>query len=47
MADVTARLAGLGIFPFTLPTAAAYGEYIKTEIKKYGDVVKSSGVKAD
>lgn len=47
MADVTARLAGLGIFPFTLPTPAAYGDYIKAEIKKYGEVVKGSGVRAD
>ena len=47
MADVTARLAGLGIFPFTLPTHTAYGQYIQSEIKKYGEVVKGAGVKAD
>jgi tripartite-type tricarboxylate transporter receptor subunit TctC len=47
MADVTARLAGLGIFPFTLPTSAAYGEYIQSEIKKYGEVVKEAGVRLD
>ena len=45
--DVTARLAGLGIFPFTLPTPAAYGEYIKSEIKKYAEVVKGAGLRAD
>ena len=45
--DVTARLAGLGIFPFTLPTPAAYGDYIKAEIRKYGEVVKGAGVRAD
>ena len=45
--DVTARLAGLGIFPFTLPTPAAYGEYIKAEIRKYAEVVKSAGLRAD
>jgi tripartite-type tricarboxylate transporter receptor subunit TctC len=45
--DVTARLAGLGIFPFTLPTPAAYGEYIKAEIKKYAEVVKGAGLRAD
>jgi tripartite-type tricarboxylate transporter receptor subunit TctC len=47
MADVTARLAGLGIFPFTMPTPAAYGEYIKAEIRKYAEVVKGAGVRAD
>jgi tripartite-type tricarboxylate transporter receptor subunit TctC len=47
MADVTARLAGLGIFPFTLPTHTAYGQYIQSEIKKYGEVVRGAGVKAD
>jgi len=47
MADVTARLAALGIFPFTLPTPAAYGDYIKAEIRKYGEVVKGAGVRAD
>jgi len=47
MADVTARLAGLGIFPFTLPTPPAYGEYIRSEIKKYAEVVRGSGVRLD
>ncbi|HKA43045.1 MAG TPA: tripartite tricarboxylate transporter substrate binding protein [Burkholderiales bacterium] len=47
MADVTERLAGVGIFPFTLPTPEAYGEYIKTEIRKYEKVVKDAGVRAD
>ena len=46
MADVTARLAGLGIFPFTLPTSAAYDDYITSEIKKYGEVVKAAGLRA-
>lgn len=47
MPDVTARLAGMGIFPFTLPTPKAYGDYIKSEIKKYAEVVKGAGVRAD
>ncbi len=47
MADVTERLAGVGIFPFTLPTPEAYGDYIKSEIKKYAKVVKDAGVKAE
>jgi tripartite-type tricarboxylate transporter receptor subunit TctC len=47
MADVKERLAGVGIFPFTLPTPEAYGDYIKSEIKKYAKVVKDAGVKAE
>lgn len=47
MPDVTERLAGLGIFPFTAPTPAAFGDYIKSEIRKYEKVVQASGVKID
>ena len=47
MPDVKERLAGLGIFPFTASTPAAYGDYIKAEIRKYEKVVKASGVKLD
>ncbi len=45
--DVRERLAGLGIFPFTLPTPEAYGAYIKSEIAKYAKVIKASGVRID
>jgi tripartite-type tricarboxylate transporter receptor subunit TctC len=45
--DVRERLAGVGIFPFTLPTPQAYGDYIKSEIRKYAKVVKDAGVRAD
>ena len=45
--DVKERLAGVGIFPFTLPTPEAYGDYIKSEIKKYAKVVQDAGVRAD
>ncbi len=45
--DVKERLAGLGIFPFTMATPQAYGEYIQSEIKKYAKVVKDSGARAD
>jgi tripartite-type tricarboxylate transporter receptor subunit TctC len=45
--DVKERLAGLGIFPFTLPTPEAYGDYIKSEIRKYAKVVKDAGAHAD
>jgi tripartite-type tricarboxylate transporter receptor subunit TctC len=47
MPDVKERLAGLGIFPFVGPTPAAFGDYIRSEIKKYEKVVQASGVKAD
>ena len=45
--DVKARLAELGIFPFTLPTPDAYGDYIRSEIRKYAKVVQASGARAD
>jgi tripartite-type tricarboxylate transporter receptor subunit TctC len=45
--EVKERLAAVGIFPFTLPTPEAYGEYIKSEIAKYAKVVRESGVRAD
>ncbi|HEX2830806.1 MAG TPA: tripartite tricarboxylate transporter substrate binding protein [Burkholderiales bacterium] len=45
--DVKERLAGLGIFPFTAPTPGAFGDYIKSEIRKYGKVVQAAGIKAD
>ncbi len=45
--DVKERLGAIGIFPFTLPTPEAYGEYIKSEITKYAKVVKDSGVRTD
>ena len=47
MPDVKERLAGLGIFPFVAATPAAFGDYIKSEIRKYEQVVRASGVKAD
>ena len=47
MPDVKERLAGLGIFPFTAPTPAEYGEYIKSEIAKYRKVVEAAGIKAE
>jgi tripartite-type tricarboxylate transporter receptor subunit TctC len=45
--EVKERLAVVGIFPFTLPTPQAYGDYIKSEIRKYAKVVKDSGARAD
>ena len=45
--DVKERLAVLGIFPFTAPTPEAFGDYIKSEIAKYGKVVRDSGIKVD
>jgi tripartite-type tricarboxylate transporter receptor subunit TctC len=45
--DVKERLAGLGIFPFTTPTPEGFGDYIKAEIAKYAQVVKTAGIKLD
>ena len=45
--DVKERLAVLGIFPFAAATPEAFGDYIKTEIAKYAQVVKASGVRLD
>lgn len=45
--DVRARLATLGIVPFTLPTPEAFGDYIRAEMKKYGKVVQDAGIKGD
>ena len=47
MTDVKERLANLGIFPFTTPTPGAFGDYIKSEIAKYGKVVRESGIRVD
>jgi len=47
MPDVKERLAGLGIFPFTTPTPEAFRDYIRSEIAKYGKVVRESGIKVD
>ncbi len=45
--EVKERLAGLGIFPFTAPSPEAFGAYVKSEIAKYGKVVKESGVRLE
>ena len=45
--DVTGRLASVGIYPFTLPTAAEYHAYIQSEIRKYAEIVKGAGVRID
>jgi tripartite-type tricarboxylate transporter receptor subunit TctC len=45
--DVRERMANLGIFPFTMPTADAFGDYIRSEIGKYARIVKDSGARAD
>jgi tripartite-type tricarboxylate transporter receptor subunit TctC len=47
MPDVKERLAGLGIFPFTTPTPEAFGDYIRSEIAKYGKVVRDAGIKVE
>lgn len=45
--DVKQRLESFGIFPFLLPTPEAFGDYIKSEIRKYARVAKDAGIRAD
>ena len=45
--DVGKRLESFGIFPFTLPTPEAFGDYIKSETAKYARVVKVAGIRID
>jgi tripartite-type tricarboxylate transporter receptor subunit TctC len=45
--DVRERLAGLGIAPFPTATPEAFGAYVRAEMKKYGDLVRSAGISAD
>lgn len=45
--DVGKRLESFGIFPFPLPTAEAFGDYIKSETAKYARVVKEAGIRVD
>lgn len=45
--QVKARLEGYGIFPFTMATPEAFGDYIKSEIRKYAKVVADAGIRAD
>ena len=45
--EVIKRLEPMGIFPFTLPSAEAFGAYLKAETDKYARIVKAAGIKAD
>ena len=45
--DVRERLQVLGIFAFPAPTPEAFGDYIRSEIAKYAQVVKSAGARVD
>jgi len=45
--DVKERLAGLGIFPFPAATPDAFGDYIRSEIRKYAKIAKESGARAE
>ena len=45
--DTLARLLPVGIFPFLLPSPDAFGDYLKSEIAKYAQVVKDSGARVD
>ncbi|AOB30996.1 hypothetical protein AKI39_10270 [Bordetella sp. H567] len=45
--DVKASLAKLGIEPFTQPSPEAFGQFMKTELVRWGEVARASGAKAD
>ena len=43
--DVKQRLEGFGIFPFALATPEAFGDYIRSEIKKYAKLIDEAGIR--
>ena len=43
---ITARLAGLGVDPMSM-TSAAFGKLIADETEKWGKVIRAANVKAD
>jgi len=45
--DVKERLNVLGIAPFPTATPEAFGGYIRSETKKYGELIRSAGIVAD
>ena len=45
--DVKQRLEGFGIFPFPLATPEAFGDYVKSEIKKYAKLIADAGIQVD
>ena len=45
--DVKERLYGLGIVPFPTKTPEEFGAYIRSEMKKYADLVKAVGITAE
>ena len=45
--DVKQRLEGFGIFPFPLATPEAFGDYVKSEIKKYAKLIADAGIQVE
>jgi tripartite-type tricarboxylate transporter receptor subunit TctC len=43
---ITARLAGLGVDPMSM-TSAAFGKLIAYETEKWGKVIRAANIKAD
>ena len=47
VAEVRARLSGIGLDPSTSASADQFAGFIRQEIAKWAPVVKASGAKAD
>ena len=45
--DVKERLGNLGIAPFPTATPQEFGVYVRSEMKKYAELVRSAGITAD
>jgi tripartite-type tricarboxylate transporter receptor subunit TctC len=45
--ELKERLHGLGIVPFPTATPEAFGAYVRSEMKKYAELVKAAGIVAD
>ena len=45
--DVKERLYVLGIVPFPTKTSEDFGAYVRSEMKKYADLVKAAGITAE
>jgi len=45
--DVKERLYGLGIVPFPTKMPEDFGAYVRSEMKKYAELIKAAGITAD
>jgi len=45
--DIQAKLAALGIEPFTQPSPEAAADFMRAETARWGEIARASGAKAD